>query len=267
MANRRKSTTPLGKTFTLIELLVVIAIISILASMLLAALSQAKEKAQAAVCKNNLRQLGIALTMYSGDTAVYPLFGEAVWMKVSGLDGSTYWYDSLFNYTRSTWTNQLYKCPGYRGVTVMNSPDSFGLIMGSYGYNDYGSAHPGPAGQGALGLGPMVWQILLDPIKESQVVAPSEMFAIGDANQFTFAPPGGKPGTFDVSKAFAAGGGGICAYPETENPIGRNAELKHHNGRPQYVFCDGHIESIGIAKIYANEPEMRRRWNNDHEPH
>jgi prepilin-type processing-associated H-X9-DG protein len=93
------------------------------------------------------------------------------------------------------------------------------------------------------------------------------MFAIGDANEYTFAPPGPKAGTFDVAKAFGAGGGEIAPYPETENKIGRTAELKRHNGRSQYVFCDAHVESIRIPKIYANEPEMRRRWNNDHEPH
>ena len=69
MSNRRRFRPFRG--FTLIELLVVIAIIAILAALLLPALAKSKTKAHGIACLSNLKQLGLAFTLYPMDNADY----------------------------------------------------------------------------------------------------------------------------------------------------------------------------------------------------
>jgi prepilin-type N-terminal cleavage/methylation domain-containing protein len=69
--------------FTLIELLVVIAIIGILASLLLPALTKAKERSKAVTCLSNLRQLGYATALYAGDNDDALPWSNRLWVAPS----------------------------------------------------------------------------------------------------------------------------------------------------------------------------------------
>ena len=67
---------PSRNAFNLTELLVVIGITGMLVGFVLPALCKAKAQARGAACKNNLRQLGLALTMYVGDFDRYPTYDD-----------------------------------------------------------------------------------------------------------------------------------------------------------------------------------------------
>ena len=69
--NYRLGIVDIKTNFTLIELLVVIAIIGILSSLLMPSLATARDKAKTSVCKSNLKQHGIAITMYEDDNKDY----------------------------------------------------------------------------------------------------------------------------------------------------------------------------------------------------
>ena len=223
--------------FTLIELLVVIAIIAILAAVLLPALSKAKAQGHSAKCKSNLRQMGIALRMYVDDNRVYPFGASAT--SIQPLQN---WWDSLAQFHGITWTNRAFHCPAYQGP--------IDGVVGSYAYNISGTGSP------SLGLGYTDASLTPTynhrPISESQVIMPSEMFAIADAR-------------IRQPDSEYSNGSGIVWMPMNFRTTGEILLFRHGKGF-NFLFCDVHVELVK-REYFMNQTNSWRNWNNDHQPH
>lgn len=269
--------------FTLIELLVVIAIIAILASLLLPALSAAKSKAKGVICKSNIRQITLGLVLHVDDHGHYPVYNDPTFH----MENNALWSQMLEPYTNTRWTNPLYKCPEYKGLTIEGKieGDPLSNPLGSYGYNangvKWGQSNLGLSGDHSKDLFSYDesqlenTQTEIRPVKEFQVKAPSDMIALGDAHlAFINSANMQTYYNLDIPEGTYSSWGFLDInhrnYWQRIKPLRANiirAVQQRHRGRYNVGFCDGHIESIPRLKLFSRAEETLRRWNNDNQPH
>ncbi len=131
--------------FTLIELLVVIAIIAILAAILFPVFAQAREQARQAVCTSNVRQIGLALQMYTQDNdETLPIFYAYNTQSPGGQPARA--GDPLHKgieveilaYTKN---KDIFKCPDDSGSKLVSDDPTFGCPGRNSYQSCYGSSY------------------------------------------------------------------------------------------------------------------------------
>ncbi|MFN3650143.1 MAG: DUF1559 domain-containing protein [Armatimonadota bacterium] len=115
--------------FTLIELLVVIAIIAILAAILFPVFAQAREKARAASCTSNLKQIMTGVKMYSQDYDEQSM--EYLWYQVPGGVWHT-WMEMVNPYVKNTGVFMCPSAPKDRSAYVTSCADAPASVPSTY---------------------------------------------------------------------------------------------------------------------------------------
>ena len=234
-------------------------------------------KAKQAGCINNMREIGIALVMYSGDYNQYPscLLGANnlyVWQpRILSLMGNN---RNAFNcpaaLSQSYWdTNLNNTLAGPSGNLVHGEDgnvDRYGILTGgtdsqgtrfSLGYNDWGLVRPPPGQPGPIfGMG---GDVGTTPVKDSMVISPANMIAVADVRSDTPA------GTIKFSANTTPPTGWTLDQDAAWHP---QVPCNRHNFNTDILSADGHVESPRRSDVVdPNNNYWRSRWNNDNQPH
>lgn len=214
--------------FTLVEMLAALAVLAVLVSLAIPAIAGAQDRSRTVSCLGHMREIGHAILLRAQDHGgQFPRSSHS-----AGANRETSWASSVAPYlgapqgeATAAWVNRELRCP----CNTDPSPTAY-----SYGLNVFFELQPGDSYLGR----PTTWR------RTIQVPSPGRTVLLAEV--------GSTSGAMGPDHFMCHQWSGLAA---AKNAVAS----ERHSGRSNYLFVDGHVESLAVEETFLSRE--KNRWN------